>query len=327
MNYNENNDYFIVFPWNKNLETGEEMVDKQHKELVELLNKLANTLISNKKPEIEFALSNLAEYAKIHFQYEEEIWRNYFPEDSWYQNHKNTHENFLPKIIEIQALNKDKPIELVAEGILKFLIRWLAFHIIDSDKRMMIAVDFIKLGNNIEEAKIKANEIMSGSMSLLVETILHMYDGLSSRTLMLMRERNARIKVEKENEELIHILCHDLVNPLGQVESILEISTEEPEFFLEVKDNLHLSVKNGLNLINEVRKLHSKEGKNINLEKVHLCEALNESITLLRNKWEQKNIKINNSCNENIFVKAEKTLLINSVFNNILNNAVKFSNE
>ena len=33
---------FEIFPWNNNLETGIDIIDEQHKRLVQLLNKLGN---------------------------------------------------------------------------------------------------------------------------------------------------------------------------------------------------------------------------------------------------------------------------------------------
>ncbi|XOB61959.1 GGDEF domain-containing protein [Campylobacterota bacterium DY0563] len=42
---------------------------------------------------------------------------------------------------------------------------------------------------------------MNGSIRILIEAILSMYDGVSSRTLTLMRERNARIKAEEALKE------------------------------------------------------------------------------------------------------------------------------
>lgn len=39
-------DTLEIFPWNYNLETGNEKIDKQHKRLVVLRSRLANQLVS-----------------------------------------------------------------------------------------------------------------------------------------------------------------------------------------------------------------------------------------------------------------------------------------
>lgn len=195
-------DQFEVFPWNENFETGHATIDSQHKTLVDLLNILARTLVNDEVIQVNKAFKALADYADFHFTDEEAIWSEFFEDDYWLSSHQMSHSAFLPKVIELKAQESDKALTDVIEDIVKFLIRWLAFHIIDNDKRMAIAIAAMGDGMPVEEAKIFADKKMSGSMRVLIETILHMYDGLSSSAIDLMRERHARIKAEKELKEL-----------------------------------------------------------------------------------------------------------------------------
>lgn len=197
MSQNESLDYFEVFPWNKNFEIGHKEVDKQHKILVKLLNNLANTLINEKEIEIEDAFNELAKYADYHFDAEEKIWEEFLEDSSLLKAHKKSHTKFLPTVIELKEKNKDKSLVDIIEEIIKFLIRWLSFHIIDEDKRLAIVIKEIQKGKSKEEAKKVSDRLMNGSIRTLIEAILSMYDGVSARTLSLMRERNARIKAEK----------------------------------------------------------------------------------------------------------------------------------
>ena len=194
-------DHFEVFPWNDNFKTGHEIIDDQHKKLVHLLNKLATTLVNDEFLAVNSAFEELANYANIHFDEEEGIWSKYFGEDSWFSSHQLTHATFLPKILELKEQHAGKPLSNVVEQVIKFLIRWLAFHIIDNDKRMAIVIEAMESGASLEKAKIIADKKMSGSMRVLIETVLTMYDGLSSRTLELLRETNARRKAEEQLKE------------------------------------------------------------------------------------------------------------------------------
>lgn len=54
---------------------------------------------------------------------------------------------------------------------------------------------------SFEEAKAAANRKMKGSIRVLIEAVLAMHDGLSTKTLDLMRERHERQKIA---EELLH---------------------------------------------------------------------------------------------------------------------------
>jgi len=193
-----NLNHLEVFPWNKNFETGHPEIDAQHKKLAELLNKLASALTHNEQTLVNDAFDELADYAHYHFEEEEAIWVEHFDEDSWLSSHQLSHASFLPTVLELKDKNTGKPLQDIIEDIVKFLIRWLAFHIIDDDKRLAIVVEAKNEGHSIEEAKNIADKKMNGSIRVLIETILSMYDNLSSRTLKLMRERNARIEAEKE---------------------------------------------------------------------------------------------------------------------------------
>lgn len=201
MEHQSHLDFFEVFPWNTNFETGNEEIDEQHKELVYLLNKLANTLTHDDSIEVNEAFAELAKYADYHFETEEDIWAHYFKDDNWFTSHQLSHASFLPKVLELKNKDADQPMQEMIEDIVKFLIRWLAFHIIDEDKRLSFVIDELKNGKSMEEAKLVSDRKMNGSIRVLIDTVLAMYDGLSSRTINLMRERNARIKAENKLRE------------------------------------------------------------------------------------------------------------------------------
>ncbi|BBB27881.1 GGDEF domain-containing protein [Amphritea japonica] len=191
-------DFFEAFPWNKGFELGIPAIDDQHKQLIVLINRLVNTLIHNKPMEINDAFSELAEYADFHFVTEEAIWAEHLQNDDWVASHRHNHASFLPAVKAIQEKEEGKPLPEVIEKILRFLTRWLAFHIIDDDKRLAIAVKALESGANVDEAKKHAELEMDSSINILIDIVLTMYDGLSSRTLNLMRERQARIAAESE---------------------------------------------------------------------------------------------------------------------------------
>ncbi|MCG6938342.1 MAG: diguanylate cyclase [Gammaproteobacteria bacterium] len=194
-------DEFEILPWNDNFNTGHEIIDEQHRTLVNLFNKLGRTLIEQKPADVISATDELANYANVQFANEEAIWLKYFDDDSWLKAHQYNHAAFIPKIKDLKEKNAGRPLSVIAEDIMKFLLRWLAFHIIEEDKRMAIAIDAVKSGASIEEAKIIANNEMSTSLHYLIETILNMYDDLSSRAIVLLRERNAGIRAEAQLKE------------------------------------------------------------------------------------------------------------------------------
>ena len=191
---------FEILPWNKNFEIGIDEIDNQHKKLVELLNNLAYALTEEETIEIENAFSQLAQYSQYHFESEEVIWKKYLKDSALVVSHQKSHESFLPKVIEIR--NQNNNLQNTIEEIVLFLVRWLAFHIIDEDKRLSLIIHSMEEGKDIKEASYISDEIMSGSMKIMIETILSMYENLSLKAIELIKEKKARLKAEKELKSL-----------------------------------------------------------------------------------------------------------------------------
>ncbi|MDM8567238.1 GGDEF domain-containing protein [Candidatus Halobeggiatoa sp. HSG11] len=198
---NTNINVFEVFPWNENFETGNLKIDEQHKVLVGLLNKLSCTLVNQTDLELNDALNELANYAKMHFADEQIIWEESFCDDPWLFEHIKAHESFLPAVMKIKEQAADNSLPDIIGKMVHFLVQWLMSHIIHSDKRMVLAISILESSLSIEEAKHLANEKMSGSEKTLIDAILNMYGGMSSRTIALMREVSARKEAERKLSE------------------------------------------------------------------------------------------------------------------------------
>ncbi|QOP40615.1 bacteriohemerythrin [Sulfurimonas marina] len=194
----KNIDIFEIFPWDANFETGIEKVDEQHKKLVEILNRLAAHLASlSNIDELNDIFDELANYADYHFKTEEGVWSQYFENDEWFSEHEKTHGSFMDEVVAIKENKENKEFDEVIYEIVLFLAQWLAYHILDTDKRMAKVVLEIEAGHSLEEAKKQSNEFMNGSIKTLIDTVLKMYSDISTRTLDLMREKALRIRAEK----------------------------------------------------------------------------------------------------------------------------------
>jgi diguanylate cyclase (GGDEF)-like protein/hemerythrin-like metal-binding protein/PAS domain S-box-containing protein len=186
-----------IFPWNENFETGLSVVDEQHKKLVQLINTLASHLAyGSDMPTLSSVFNELTDYAAHHFQTEETIWHQYFPDDNWEAAHKKIHSSFVSNVRSLKLEESTKPMNQVVEDILSMLTHWLALHILDEDMRAAKVVLAVQSGLPLEQAKDRASRDVTGAMQVLIETVLSMYDNLSSRTLQLMKEINEHQKAE-----------------------------------------------------------------------------------------------------------------------------------
>ena len=197
---------FEIFPWNANFETGIAIIDEQHKQLIVLLNKLAVSLVHGDEAEYKEIFDDLADYASYHFETEEAIWQTYFKDDPWLEEHRNSHNSFMPEVLEMQAKQANLPVKKGIRNVLNFLIRWLTYHIIERDKHMVIAVREIEAGASLEEAKKISQHQMLNSEKILIDTISLMYDELSSRSMIVEQERVKRLRVIKKLKDANHEL-------------------------------------------------------------------------------------------------------------------------
>jgi len=198
MQNNLDTENFEIFPWDKNFEVGIATIDEQHRVLVDILNKLAAHL-ANLSDEIELnkIFTELADYADYHFKTEEVIWKKNFQDDVWFLKHTQTHGNFIGDVLKMKENKENKHLDEVIYDIVLYLAKWLAYHILDTDKRMAKVVLALQQGISLEDAKESSIKEMSGAMQTLIETVLTMYSSISTRTLDLMREKALRIKAEK----------------------------------------------------------------------------------------------------------------------------------
>ncbi|MAD40941.1 MAG: hypothetical protein CL623_00910 [Arcobacter sp.] len=229
-----------IFPWDEQFNTGLKEVDNQHRKLVEILNHLASSIAYNAT---EDALNNifdeLTSYTIYHFETEESIWKHYLPNDPLDSKHQDIHKSFVNTVLKLKSKQNSKPLCELAEEALGFLTRWLASHILETDRHMAYIVLALKDGFNLDEAKLRADKQMNGSTRLLIDIILSIYSTLSSNTLYLMRElksyQNLEQKVDNQEryKDLLLELSTDLINlPTEDINSNIQKTLEKTSTFL-----------------------------------------------------------------------------------------------
>jgi len=242
-------EFFEVFPWNPNLATGIEKIDEQHKQLIHLLNKLASHIAYQSEDIVlEEVFDELVAYTDYHFKTEESIWEPYFKDDQRFTSHQVTHQSFITNLLKLKNESADKTFTQSLYDILKFLTHWLAYHILDSDIRMGKTIQAIDSGLSLERAKEHADHELSGSMKVLIETVLNMYDTLSERTLDLMKEKNERKHMEmalkKANAQLesrVSTRTKELVESENRFRSLINLA---PLPICAYDDDLNITLLN-----------------------------------------------------------------------------------
>ena len=197
---------FNIFPWNENFATDIDVIDQQHQQLVAILNRLARHTVSGEldKKQLWQLLEELVDYTDYHFRTEEEIWHQQFTGHPLLASHEIAHQGFFKKIQSIRDSGED--IDDFINDLFGFLTKWLAFHILESDRRMALATLGVQDGLCLDDALNQAQQSMTGSMAVLIRAILDMYGELSTRAIEMMQQRLGRIRAEqalRETQELL----------------------------------------------------------------------------------------------------------------------------
>jgi diguanylate cyclase (GGDEF)-like protein/hemerythrin-like metal-binding protein/PAS domain S-box-containing protein len=229
-----------IFPWDEHFNTGLDKVDSQHKKLVEILNRLATSVAyESKEKDLSNIFDELIEYTIYHFKTEEAIWDKYFLQDSMNKEHHEVHQQFVDTVLRLKSEQNKKPLAELADEALGFLAKWLASHILDTDRHMSYIVFAIQDGNTIEDSKVIANEKMNGSSRLLIDIILSIYSTLSSNTLNLMRELkihnnfNKKVSYQEKYKHLLLELSASFINiPLNKIDTAIQNSLESMATFV-----------------------------------------------------------------------------------------------
>ncbi len=128
--------------WTTDLDTGIEVIDQQHRQIVDFINQLETAQTTKNKTQIKQVVDSCVDYTLSHFAFEESL-----QEEAGYQYckpHKKVHELFTRKVAEYQ-----KRIDLgddVAEELHGMLARWLINHIKRDDADYVNAVKTNMIG-------------------------------------------------------------------------------------------------------------------------------------------------------------------------------------
>ncbi|WP_297792284.1 hemerythrin family protein [uncultured Marinobacter sp.] len=178
---------FDPFPWDRNFETGIELIDQQHQVLVDILNRLAQHFVaSGASVDCSQILDELLSYAAFHFKSEEAIWREGLDTEEAVRNHHDSHQLFFAQIQIFRGSEASQ--ERVLADIYDYLARWLAFHILESDRRMALTVQELKRGSTLDEARRAVDDQLSGQVSVTVSALLEKYAILSARVVRSIRD-------------------------------------------------------------------------------------------------------------------------------------------
>lgn len=209
---------------------------------------------------------------------------------------------------------------------LNVLLLTLIFCIIDAIRRKQLITKPVK---RIQEG---IDRVIKGDFSTRIEYIHK--EGSSNEFDMIITGLNKMIEelsgVETLRTDFIANVSHELKTPLAVMQNygtLLQSPELSEEQRIEYGRSIQEQTKRLSSLVMNILKLNKLENQQIypNVEKYYLGEQLCESMLEFEAVWEEKNIEIETDIDEEVQIEADKELL-SLVWNNLLSNALKFTN-
>lgn len=122
-----------VIEWDSKLALGIGKIDEQHRKLIQMTQELEEAVSDHYAGEvIEDIVTNLFNYAQVHFETEEELFHRFlYPEK---EMHELEHRRFIAKTFEFKEKLDARHPRLYLE-LLNFLAGWILSHIEVTDRR------------------------------------------------------------------------------------------------------------------------------------------------------------------------------------------------
>jgi len=121
------------FEWTDELSVNVQVIDGQHKKLVEMVNALNEAMLARRGREMQkTTIDAMVDYAATHFKLEEGYMKKFhYP---GYETHKSEHDEFTRTALDLKERADRKGFGLTLE-IMGFLKNWLQNHIMGTDKK------------------------------------------------------------------------------------------------------------------------------------------------------------------------------------------------
>ncbi len=329
---------FDIFQWNDKYDTDIAIIDEQHRTLVALLNELIGHIAHQAAPPtLTRVFEQLKDYARFHFRTEEEVWARYFEGDDWQRDHHATHARFVADLTELEAAHTAHGLGEVIANVSSFLTHWLAYHILDNDKRLAKVVLAMEQGHSLAAAKQLAEQQMAGATKVLIDTLMNMTDCLAQRTVQLMNEINSRRELEKElktanqaKSAFLANISHEIRTPMNTIVGMTHLLQRRGDMSADQNDKLGriaVAADHLMAIVNDVLDLSKIEAGKVELESrgFRSADLVARVTQMIADPIHDKGLKfvVDTDCLPYELVGDE--MRVSQILLNYLSNAVKFT--
>ena len=198
------------FHWDDCFITGLSEVDDQHHHLVDMINQFGDLIADNtvNMDDIDTLYRQLNEYAAYHFQEEEQLMAQSGLDARHLNHHIDIHNRFLDEITSIYASTSIDNLEQ-SSALLKYLIHWLAYHILGEDQDMAKQMQAIASGMSAADAYQQLEQERDQATAPLLVALNGLFEQVSLRNKELKQlNESLEEKVAQRTQELSELNRH-----------------------------------------------------------------------------------------------------------------------
>jgi len=171
-----------AFLWNQHFITGIERVDEQHHRLVDLINRLGESLIAENATggaALRSVFDEVAEYAKYHFAEEERLQLEAGLPSAYRDRHHQHHAQFVEQLSSMW--NSRGTMSNAGDVLHGFLCSWLAFHILGEDREMARQMALLRAAESSDKTLDIASQPLDNGTAALLAALRGLYHVLSEQ--------------------------------------------------------------------------------------------------------------------------------------------------
>lgn len=191
--------------WDDYLKTGVEIVDQQHKGLVDMANDTSARLASAEglsQTEMHKVLGYLVEYAEIHFGTEEALMALAGVDERHAERHRQTHIHFLAQVQDMMHdLGQGG---LPGRQLMDFLGNWLIYHMLGEDAAMGRQLRAISGGTPPDDAwQQEADRPVDPALAAANRSLAKLYGFMTRRNEQLVAKDREQRSSQQQLTELV----------------------------------------------------------------------------------------------------------------------------
>jgi hemerythrin-like metal-binding protein len=185
-----------TFVWDQRFVTGIDIVDQQHRRLVDIINRVGDALLAGdhmSEGRMQILFLELSGYAREHFSDEEQLMRDAGLDPRHIDAHTRHHHQFVEQLASMWRARG--AMKNPAETLYGFLSAWLAFHILGEDQSMARQIALADAGESATTAFEVESPPQDNSTAALLKALQTLYHVLAEQNRDLA-EANDRLQRE-----------------------------------------------------------------------------------------------------------------------------------